>query len=105
MTLKHTFDQLKTIPKGTTVYDIYAIDTPGCPETKIGHFETVTDFITSRWADESLFFQHNRRESDFEGSHADWAKYSDQADWGFFSGLTIERADKPPKCPFAALFK
>jgi len=96
-------DQLKTIDNGTVLYDIYAVESPGCPSTKIGHLELTTPFTTSKFADETLFFQHNWREGDLEGNHTDWDKYSDKVSFGIFSGLKFEKAQKA-KCPFASLF-
>lgn len=99
-------EQLKTIPVGTVVYDVYAIDEPGCNEQKIGYIRINTELITSKWADESMFFRHGLIDDDDKGDHADFAKYRDT--YSFFSWSGIQHGKEPTKkygCPFANLFQ
>lgn len=49
---------LATIPSGTVIYDIYAVDKPGCKEKKIGNIKITAHFVTSKFADIQLFFRH-----------------------------------------------
>jgi len=95
-------NQLKTIPSGTTVYEVYAIDQPGCNETKIGAIRINSNFKTSRFGDEQMFFRHGLIDLDDQGK--DWTRFRDS--FSVWSGVT--KADKPtPKsgCPFAKLFQ
>lgn len=54
-------DSLKSIPAGTVVYKVYGLDAPSEMEGKeffIGDLVLTTAPVTSRWADEDLFFRH-----------------------------------------------
>lgn len=64
-------DQLKTIPAGTVLYDVYALDTPDSQEKKIGSLRTNSAFVTSVWGDESYFIQHGFMDDDL-GVHPEW---------------------------------
>eukprot|EP00092_Neocalanus_flemingeri_P039229 GFUD01042706.1.p1 GENE.GFUD01042706.1~~GFUD01042706.1.p1 ORF type:complete len:321 (+),score=78.75 GFUD01042706.1:47-1009(+) len=59
-TRPHTED-LVTIQKGSTLYEIYALDKPvemGGKENHIANLVTVSKMVTSRWGDKHLFFRH-----------------------------------------------
>jgi len=47
---------------------VYAVDTPldDCKEVYIGKIVLESDFITSKFGDENLFFKHNFMEDDFK---------------------------------------
>jgi hypothetical protein len=93
--------QLAGIEVGTTLYDVYAIDQPGCPEVKIAKIVTKTNMINSRFGDEKLFFRHGLIDEDDKGK--DWANYRDY--FSIFGGLTSAKIASPKSsCPFAGLF-
>jgi hypothetical protein len=93
--------QLAGIVVGTTLYDVYAIDKPGCPEVKIAKIITKTKMINSKFGDEKLFFRHGLIDDDDKGK--DWADYRDY--FSVFGGLTSAKIAKPKSaCPFASLF-
>uniref|UniRef100_A0A7S3MTX1 Uncharacterized protein n=1 Tax=Strombidium inclinatum TaxID=197538 RepID=A0A7S3MTX1_9SPIT len=74
--------QLPTVPADSTLYDIYALDQPkelGGQEVLIGKVVLDGSLKTSKWADENLFFKHERVSDDIQ-DHADWAPY--EAKWG-----------------------
>lgn len=99
-------EQLKTIPAGTVIYDVYAIDEPGCDEQKIGFIRINTKLNTSRWADESMFFRHGLIDNDDKGDHADFVKFRDS--YSFWSWSGTHHGQEPSKkfgCPFANLFQ
>jgi len=102
----HYVSQLTGLPAGP-IYDVYAIDKPGCEEVIIGTISNSEQFIKSKWADESLFFRHNSPTIDFK-SYPEWAKYRDELSFGIFTGLTVKRSAPVPKtatgCPFKTLF-
>jgi len=64
-------DQLKTIRPNTPIYEVYAQGNPGDQLVRMGSITSVTEFVTSRWGDESLFFQHNKMEVDL-GENREW---------------------------------
>ena len=54
-------EQLATIPRGKTLFRVYALDKPtelGGTERQIGVLVTDSEMITSNWGDENLFFRH-----------------------------------------------
>lgn len=64
-------DQLKRIPIGTVIYDVLAVANPDAEPVKIGGLRSRTQFITSQWADENLFFQHKFMDEDLK-VHPEW---------------------------------
>jgi hypothetical protein len=58
------FEQLESIKKDTTLYEIYAIDKPGDDLIKIGKIVITTPLIQSEFGDKHLYFQHNFLEFD-----------------------------------------
>ena len=64
-------DQLKTIKVGTQIYDVYAVNTPDDAEVKIGTLRTTSEFVSSHWGDEKLWFQHGIMEDDLS-VHPEW---------------------------------
>jgi hypothetical protein len=75
-------EQIKGIPTGTVLYDVYAVDQPNGEAKLIGSLRTKSDFITSRVGDEKLFFRHNYMDEDLQ-SHPEWEK--DTPKWSLFS--------------------
>jgi hypothetical protein len=71
---KTYIEQIKGIPSGTILYDIFAIAHPHETKKKlIGTIKTKSEFITSKFGDEKLFFKHNYMEDDFK-VHPEWEK-------------------------------
>jgi hypothetical protein len=65
-------NQISRIPRGTRLYDVYAIDSPTSTSEKlIGFIQITTQFYTSRWGDEFMNFQHGFAANDLMG-HKDW---------------------------------
>ena len=64
-------EQLKTIPAGTNLYDVYAVRNPNEAEVKIGTLKTTSEFVSSHWGDEKLFFQHTLMDDDLQ-IHPEW---------------------------------
>ena len=52
-------DSLRSIPAGTVLYEVYGLNENG-RETYIGSLQTESEFISSRYGDKKLFFQHKR---------------------------------------------
>lgn len=93
-------EQLLKINPDTVLYNIYAIDSPGCPEVKIGKIVTKTNLIKSKFGDEKLFFRHGLIDDDDAGK--DWAQYRDY--FSFFGGATpAKKPQAKSSCPFAKL--
>jgi len=94
--------QVQRMKAGDTIYEVFAIDQPGCAEIKIGDINMVTDFTSSRWGDETLFFRHSK--IDGEDAEKGWAVYRD-----YFNvfGDTHGKVPTPKTngCPFARLFQ
>jgi len=57
-------DQLETLASGTTLYNIYAKDTPGAHPVHIGDVVTTSRFTSSDYGDNTLFLKHQRFEDD-----------------------------------------
>lgn len=77
---------LATIPAGTKLYDVYAMDQPaelGGTEMKIASIQTASPLTTSNWGDEHLYFRHQRMDDDL-ALKPEWVPYTPTYD-GFFS--------------------
>lgn len=81
-------DQLVSVPEDSTLYKVYARDQPvelGGSETYIGDLVLEGGLVKSKWADEKLFFRHQKMDDDLK-EHQDWDQY--------------EEKYKKWKCPF-----
>ena len=70
---------LATIPAGSTLYQVWALDQPpqlGGQERHIADLVLVSDIITSMWGDTSLFFRHQDMAEDLE-IHPEWREFLD----------------------------
>ena len=70
---------LATIPTGSTLYQVWALDQPsqlGGQERHIADLVLVSDIITSMWGDTSLFFRHQDMAEDLE-IHPEWREFLD----------------------------
>ena len=59
-------DTLKAVPADSTLYDVYALDAPGGKQINIGTLELEGKLITSNFADDKLFFRHQKMEDDIK---------------------------------------
>lgn len=57
-------EQMASIPSGTVIYTVLAIETPNAAPQEIGFLQTLTNFTTSNWGDRNMFLQHTRMEED-----------------------------------------
>jgi len=64
-------DQLCTLTAGETTSVVHAQRDPGAPWVRIGHIVLSTAPVTSRWADERMFFRHGQFMDDLQ-DHPDW---------------------------------
>jgi len=67
-------DVLAKIPENSTVYNVYA-EEPNVQTTLIGQIKINTPFTSSNFGDNDLFFQHIRKENDFN-IRPDWVSYA-----------------------------
>jgi hypothetical protein len=95
-------EQLKTIPAGTDIYHVIAVDAPGCDEYTIGTLRMTTQLITSRFSDERLFFKHNLVDDD--DKDLGWSKFRDYS--SVTSGVIHgEQPQHVSGCPLASVLK
>lgn len=59
-------EQLKTLAPGTLLYEVMAKDSHKAPLVKIGSIVLTTQFVSSSFADQGMFFQHQRFEDDIK---------------------------------------
>ena len=88
----HTED-LVTIPNGSTLYEVYAMDQPeelGGTEVHIADLVMVSDMITSSWGDQHLFFRHQDMMDDLE-IHPEWKEFTESFGFGLKSGCPVKR--------------
>jgi len=72
-------EDLVTIPAGSTLYEVWAMDQPtelGGVEIHIADLVLVSDMITSLWGDSNLFFRHQDMVEDV-AINPDWKDYLD----------------------------
>jgi len=75
-----TFDRMFSgIRPGTVLLDVMARSDPDSDLQLIGSVVTVSNFVGSKYADETLFFEHTRMEDDF-GLRPDWLSDEDRAE-------------------------
>lgn len=82
-------DQLVSVPANSNLYDVYAMTKPkqmGGKEIMIGTIQLHGKFHKSKWADENLFFRHQRQDDDLK-IHPEWEPYTARESLG-------------GKCPF-----
>ena len=85
--------QLPTVPEDSVLYEVYAMDQPkelGGTETLIGKVQLDGSLISSKWADENLYFRHERVSDDIQ-DHSSWGPYEpefDSSSWGCPFGYT-----------------
>ncbi len=94
-------EDLKSIPSGSVLYDVYATDKPvelGGTESKIGQIKTTSALDTSNWGDEHLYFRHERMDRDLS-LKPEWVPYTPKYE-GIFS---LAQQEDGTKCPFADL--
>lgn len=68
---------LKEIPAGV-IYKVFAWDKPvelGGTETLIGELATESQLVTSNWADEHMYFRHQRFDEDLQ-LHPEWKQFT-----------------------------
>ena len=71
---------LVTIPSGTTLYQVLAMDKPeeqGGTERHIADLVLVSEMITSIWGDQHLYFRHQDMAEDIQ-LRPEWNKYTPQ---------------------------
>ena len=67
-------EYLSEVPVDTLLYTVYAQDRPksqGGTEQKIGEIYLRSELVTSKWADEQMFFRHQRHDDDYR-QNAQW---------------------------------
>ena len=103
-----TFDlqeTLKQLPAGQTLYRVFALDKPtqlGGTESLIGEIKMDTQLVTSQWADEHMFFKHQRKDDDMR-QHPEWQPFAPTLMAGMVSRIRAAVSGKVPMCPYASL--
>lgn len=97
-------EQLATIPAGSTLYNVFAMDAPtelDGTELQIAKIVTASQPTSSNWGDEHLYIRHERMDDDL-ALRPDWKPYTPKYG-GFFS--LKQTAEESSGCPFADLLK
>ena len=71
------YEDLKTIPVGTNIFDIEAFNAPeefGGVLTKIGEIRLKTRLHTSLWGDTKMYFRHKRQRTDYKYWDKAWKR-------------------------------
>merc|ERR1711936_104425 len=87
-------EDLKSIPQGSTLYEVWALDQPvelGGTEKHIADLVLVSEMTTSLWGDKHLYFRHQFMDEDV-AIRPEWEEYLDK--------FGIEG---PPGCPLHKL--
>ena len=91
-------EDLMSVPQGTTLYQIWALDKPvelGGVETHIGDLVLTSVMSSSVWGDQHLFFRHQDMHEDVD-MFPEWADYLDTF------GIS---GDAAGKCPVARMMR
>jgi hypothetical protein len=98
-TYVHPFtEDLKTIPKDTTLYQIFALDQPeelGGMEKHIGDLILRSEMITSLWGDQNLYFRHDDMAHDLV-IKPEWNEFTPQ-----FGLFFEDDPSQSSKCPYS----
>jgi hypothetical protein len=86
----HYVEQLKTVPEDSSLYNVYAMDGPEGQEILVGTLVLEGGLTSSKWADENLFFRHQKMDDDL-ATHPEWAPY-------------LEKFKPGEGCPYASLY-
>jgi hypothetical protein len=90
-------DQLRSVPSGTTLYDVYAIEQPNQNEKKIGSIITRSNMVSSKWGDESMYFRHNYMDADIN-ENPSWKKFVPA--FSIFGSKVAANTTEAKSCPF-----
>lgn len=85
--------QLKAIPTGTQLFQVFAISNPGDARQAIGNITLTSELVTSTVGDEELFFRHQHMEDDFT-IHPEWLQAL-SGDMKAKCGMTCASTTKP----------
>jgi hypothetical protein len=88
----HTED-LVTIPNGSTLYEVYAMDQPeelGGTEVHIADLVMTSDMITSLWGDQHLFFRHQDMMDDID-LIPEWKEYTESFGFEHETGCPVKK--------------
>mmetsp|Transcript_5 Transcript_5/g.11 ORF Transcript_5/g.11 Transcript_5/m.11 type:complete len:115 (-) Transcript_5:88-432(-) len=94
---------LAQISSGSVLYDVFALDMPvelGGTELKIAQLTSASEFTSSNWGDEHMFFRHQRMDDDL-AIHPEWEPYTPKYT-GFFN---LQQEAQKPGCPFSDVLK
>jgi len=84
---------LMSIPKGSTLYQVWALDVPeemGGTETHIADLVLTSDMTSSNWGDKHLFFRHQDMAEDV-AMRPEWEEYLDKFGIPGDSGCPVMR--------------
>merc|ERR1712112_655544 len=87
-------EDLATIPAGSVLYQVYALDAPeelGGKEKRIADLVLKSRLVTSKWGDEHLFFRHQDMAEDLR-LRPNWNKFTPQ--WAIF----LKDPNRPSPC-------
>ena len=105
-------DYLQTIPEGSTLFNVYAMDQPaelGGQEQLIAQMKTKSTMVTSNWGDEHMFFRHQRMDDDLKYK-PEWEPYTPNPKPLFsrvgkmFHDEKAVKTEEAQPCPFMSLF-
>ena len=95
-------EDLITLPMGTKLYDVFALDKPeemGGTEKMIGEVVLTSNLITSKWGDKKLFFRHQDMVEDLR-HRPEWSKHTPVFPSSKYAKLILSLVDYvwPPRC-------
>ena len=95
-------EDLVTVPRGTKLYDVFALDKPeemGGTEKMIGEVVLTSNLITSKWGDKKLFFRHQDMAEDLR-HHPEWREHTREFPSNKYAKLILSLVDYvwPPSC-------
>merc|ERR1711973_179642 len=92
--VRPTNQDLVTLPSGSVLYQVFALDVPeqlGGKEKRIADLVLTSEVVPSRWGDEHLFIRHQDMAEDLR-LRPEWNQYTPQ--YSFF----LRDADRPSPC-------
>lgn len=100
-------DEFATIPAGTKLFTVYAWSAPaelGGTEMEIGSINITSQFTTSNWGDEKIYFRHQRMTDDL-AIHPEWEHYVPKFEGMFKKPSYMALDQQESDCPFANILQ
>ena len=100
-------DIFAKIPAGTKLWTVYGMSAPeelGGTEMEIGSINSTSQFTSSLWGDDKIYFRHQRMAEDLK-YHPEWDHYVPKFEGMFKPNTYLDLNQQESDCPFANILQ